>query len=579
MKRFALCVFALLVLSVPAAAVASSPVTVGSPPGSTPQNHQNEPAVAVDAARPNVLAAGVNDFIDWRPCPSSATETASCFDPADNPVGLSGVYFSFDKGQSWVQPSYTGLTARDCTATGSCSAHTGLIGTLPWYAESGLISNGDPAVAFGPRPVNGHFSWANGSRLYYANLTASLTDGFPQKQPFKGFLAVAVSRIDNPTATSVMDKNSWMPPVIATPRMSSTTFEDKEQIWADNAATSPFFGNVYMCVDEFRSNSKGQGIPIPQVVAVSTDGGSTWTKRQANNASANSAQGFKAACSIRTDSHGVVYLFYTRFQVGQPGIGTHVMQKSFDGGKHWTQPQDLFPMNDACYNFDPVEGRCVADGYAGFRIDLSASPSIDIANGAPTGAGASNEIVDAWSDGRFGLNNEVSLLSFSTDGGSNWSSPAVVSLAGDRSLYTAPAISPAGDRVYLVYEGPRTPWQGANMFMPRFYHGVLRAAPLGATGSPGTWSTVEDGPLGDVRASYPGHDIYQERVGDYVYAAATTTYGVAVWTDVRNAAVCDPVQSWRAASFAAGHRLIPAPWPTTDCPATWGNTDIYAATG
>jgi hypothetical protein len=256
-----------------------------------------------------------------------------------------------------------------------------------------------------------------------------------------------------------------------------------------------------------------------------------------------------------------------------------VMQKSFDGGKHWTQPQDLFPMNDACYNFDPVEGRCVADGYAGFRIDLSASPSIDIANGAPTGVGASNEIVDAWSDGRFGLNNEVSLLSFSTDGGSTWSSPAVVSLAGDRSLYTAPAISPAGDRVYLVYEGPRTPWQGADMFMPRLYHGVLRTAPLGATGSPGTWSTVEDGPLGDVRASYPGHDIYQERVGDYVYAAATSTYGVAVWTDVRNAAVCDPVQSWRAASFAAGHRLIPAPWPTTDCPPAWGNTDIYAATG
>jgi hypothetical protein len=98
-------------------------------------------------------------------------------------------------------------------------------------------------------------------------------------------------------------------------------------------------------------------------------------------------------------------------------------------------------------------------------------------------------------------------------------------------------------------------------------------------GAPGTWSTLENGPLGDLRASYPGHDIYQERIGDYVYAAATSTYGASVWTDLRNAAVCDPVQSWRAASFAAGHRVLPgAPWPLSDCPATFGNTDIFAAT-
>ena len=361
--------------------------------------------------------------------------------------------------------------------------------------------------------------------------------------------------------------------------MSSTTFEDKEQIWADNASSSPFFGNVYMCVDEFRSNSHGQALPIPQVVSVSTDGGDTWSKKQVNNASANASQGFKAACSIRTDSHGVVYLFYVRFAVGFPGIGAHVMQKSYDGGNHWTKPQDMFSMNDACYNFDPVEGRCVADGDAGARIDLTAAPSVDIANGAPTGFAASNEIVDAWSDGRLGLNNEKTFLSWSKDGGDTWAAPSAISLAGDRSLYSAPAISPVGDRLYVVYEGPQTPWQGSNMTTPRTYHGVFLSAPVGPSGAPGGWTTVENGPPGDLRASYPGHDIYQERIGDYVYAAATATYGVSVWTDLRNAEVCNAVQDWRAASFAAGHRVLPgAPWPLTDCPATWGNTDIFAAT-
>jgi hypothetical protein len=580
MKHFLLCGIAAGILALPAFAAASSLVTIGSPADTTPQNHQNEPAVAIDAAHPDVLAAGVNDFIDWRPCPQAdATNNGTCRDAADGPVGVSGVYFSFDRGHTWVQPTYTGLTARDCGASGSCSAHVGSIGTLPWYAENGLISNGDPGVAFGPRPVNGTFSWANGSRLYYANLTASLTDGFPQKEPFKGFLAVGVSRFDNPTAARVQNKANWMPPVLATPRMSSTTFEDKEQIWADNAASSPFFGNVYMCVDEFRSNSRGQALPLPQEVSVSTDGGDTWSQKQVNSAAANTALGFHGACTVRTDSNGVVYLFYSHFQIGEPGVGTQAMQKSFDGGNHWTKPQDILPMNDACYNFDPVEGRCVGDGDAGVRIDLSAMPSVDIANGAPSGAGATNEIVVAWSDGHFGLNNEVTFLSWSKNGGSSWSDPSVVSLAGDRSLYSAPAISPTGDRVYVVYEGPQTPWQGANMTTPRVYHGVFRTAAIGASGAPGAWSTIENGPLGDLRASYPGHDIYQERIGDYVYAAATSTYSASVWTDLRNAAVCDPVQGWRAASFAAGHRVLPgAPWPLDECPATFGNTDILAAT-
>jgi len=84
--------------------------------------------------------------------------------------------------------------------------------------------------------------------------------------------------------------------------------------------------------------------------------------------------------------------------------------------------------------------------------------------------------------------------------------------------------------------------------------------------------------LGDLRATYPGHDIYQERIGDYVYAAATRTYGVGVWTDAANAAVCPAVQTYRAASLAAGSRQLPSPYPPTDCPPTWGNTDIMSAT-
>src|SRR6266576_1462351 len=146
-------------------------VSVGSPVGPFSQNKQNEPALAVDASRPNILVAGANEEIDMEAC--NAGDPTTC--PFTPGVGVSGVYFSFNSGATWTQPTYMGLTARDCLGPAPCTAHAGPIGTLPKYYEAGLASDGDPAVAFGPRPgANGTFSWANGSRLYYANLTSNL---------------------------------------------------------------------------------------------------------------------------------------------------------------------------------------------------------------------------------------------------------------------------------------------------------------------------------------------------------------------------------------------------------------------
>src|SRR5439155_23846494 len=110
---------------------------------------------------------------------------------------------------------------------------------------------------------------------------------------------------------------------------------------------------------------------------------------------------------------------------------------------------------------------------AGARTDLSAAPSVDIANGAPTGAGATNEIVDAWSDGGSDVNANTTQLSWSLDGGNTWNGPTMVSLPGARPLYSAPAISPSADRMYVAYEADTAPCRGADMASPRPYHGVF----------------------------------------------------------------------------------------------------------
>jgi len=542
-------------------------VTVGSPTTPFSQNKQNEPAIAVDANHPTILAAGANDNIDLEAC--NAGNPTTC--PFTAGIGVSGIYFSFDSGNSWVQPTYTGLTARNCLGPAACTPSVGSIGTLPWYFENGLVSDGDPALAFGPVPdASGHFAWANGSRLYYANLTANLS-AVRGETAFKGAEAVAVSRTDNVAAAAAGDKNAWMAPIVVS-RQSSTTFSDKEQIWADNAASSPFFGNVYVCNASFESNSHGLAFPLPVVVSISRNGGSSWTTRHITSATANNQTGNRSGCTIRTDSHGVVYVMMAHFQVGTPGHGTHELVKSFNGGLSWTPPQPVQLMNDGCFNIDPVLGRCVEDGIAGARMDLAASPSIDIANGAPTGAGATNEIVDAWADGSPGLNHEAVMLSSSTNGGSNWSTPQQVQMAGDRGYYAAAALSPGGTDVYVVYNAFTTPYR-TNTTDPRVLVGVVKHADIGAGGTPTGWVELHRSAPGDPRGSSQ-NNLTAEFLGDYVYAVATSGYAAAVWNDTRNAADCPALDAWRMA-LRTGDTSVPRPAPQVDCPATFGNSDIF----
>ena len=190
-----------------------------------------------------------------------------------------------------MQPLYTGWTARDCLGVpgthpndpaDNCNPQVGFIGTLPRYYENGLVSDGDPAVGFGPKPDahHGHFSWANGWRLYYANLTANFS-AQRSEQTFKGFEAIAVSRLDseNYEAAKAGDNNAWKAPVIVS-RQNAALFSDDEMVAVDDAAnTSPFFGNVYVCNAAFRSQEIG-GFPEPIVLNASSDGGNNWRTTQ-----------------------------------------------------------------------------------------------------------------------------------------------------------------------------------------------------------------------------------------------------------------------------------------------------------
>jgi hypothetical protein len=425
------------------------------------------------------------------------------------------------------------------------------------------LSTGCPLTAIrrwrsGPGPGPNGFSWSNGSRLYYANLAFPLSTA----PGFAGFSAAVVSRTHNVQAAAAGDQSAWMDPVIAS-KQNAALLSDKDDIWVDNASSSPFFGNVYLCNVAFRGTNS---IPEPVVPNSSTDGGRTWRQRQLSPATNNAQTGGRQGCAIRTDSAGVVYIVWEGTDV-KTGQSVFFLTRSFDGGNNFEKAFEVATVHDVgCPT--PVSGRIVFDGFAGTRTD--SFPSLSIANGVPTGADATNMLVLTWPDGA--LNHEQALVQTSADGGLTWSAPVNAAQAGDR-----PSGQPGGGD--LAQRHRRVP--GLQRLPAAIPDNHGQPPPDAGSHPPrrrwGGWCArgLHHPAPGDGRRRQGHHKDAQPR-GDLrlpVRRGLTGLRGHGVDGRAQRGRV-----SRRGRLPAVPDRRIPdrRPSPLTDCPPGFGNGDIYS---
>ena len=324
---------------------------------------------------------------------------------------------------------------------------------------------------------------------------------------------------------------------------SPSIYDDKDSISADAHPTSPFRDNVYAAWTKFAGGNLG----ADQILfSRSTDGGATWDKPQAIS-NAEPVRGRQGA-NVQVGPNGTVYVVWL------DTVNHQVVQRmaiSYDGGKTFPRAN----ITVATVTDDLSDGILPGTRFVSNGIFPAMAITSD------------GTLYVTWSNHTNG--HGVVLLTKSTDGGLTWTAPVIASdVNGRSSALQAVAVEPSGKVNVIstaVDDVPVGTPPGAGVVHYDTYWTL--SADTGTTWSlPLKISKTTSDPDGSST-----HGLGGQFIGDYISAVADVSHVYAVWTDSRNATPCVAVDAFRAGTG-------PKPNVITQCPITFGNTDIFLGT-
>ncbi|MEO6712899.1 MAG: sialidase family protein [Mycobacteriales bacterium] len=526
---------------------ANNPQVAGDPSSNTtarfPTNKQNETTIAVNPLNSQFLVAGANDEQRQPPCgpgpvrgPDAKPSDCSFF----LNVGTSGVYTSNDGGATWT--------------------NRGLLDDQASWQASPFVSDGDPVLAYGPKPSgNGHFSYANGARVYYATLAGYRDNAGPYP----------AGKAPEYNAVSYSDDNgvTWSAPVLSSTKANPNNFNDKEWITVDDDVDSKYFGNVYVSWTSFRSASSGNE---PIFVTRSTDGGASFDSGNqlspaGNNGTGNGRQG----SFVITGPDGSVYV---AFEQGS----SQVVAISRNGGVSYSRPITIGAVSDLD---DPIPG-------ANFRTNSFPTIADDPRNGSST-------LYASWAT-KTAAGGRV-VVSTSTNKGVSWSAPVTVSTPAEGyAFYQGLDVADNG-RVDLGYQALKaistTTYGTGNALIDSYY-----ISKSGAAGSAWTAPTRVSSVSSDPAVSAQ-NNLLRQFLGDYNQLVSNNTTAWFIYTDTRNGVGCLAVDEYQRLSDGTGtvrgdmgdriktrlgqnpysHEPGSKPAPPEHCATQFGNSDAYVS--
>src|SRR5690242_16441038 len=287
-RRVAVVLFALLVI-VGSASAAGGKITI-SPvvdvsAGGGDQLSQNETPIAVNPANPANLITGANDWNYNDGCAVNASK---------------------DGGKTWTPTLPNGFLPGITTFTNDP--------TVP--GDGAYDAGGDPTIAFSP----------DGKVAYYVcqafNFTSPYQIALLLNRSYDGGLTWQHSGL---TQISTFTGNGVT-------KGSNGQFPDHENIHVD-----PVNGYIYVTWAQFNGN----GTHSPVNVAVSRDGGNTFTVSQVTAGNVRNNQDQR----IVTDQSGNAYLTFDNGIQGGKGTALYV-SKSSDGGRTWSAPVQFATLTD-----------------------------------------------------------------------------------------------------------------------------------------------------------------------------------------------------------------------------------------